>query len=655
MFLLITLILNGLVWVRYQNLYRNHLELRQATVRSTYDGIVNTFRLVSQTIAEEVLLQEEVTELVNAIVTSQGKERNYYRGLLFRKLSPMYSRISQHSIRQLHFHFPDSRSMLRFHAPHKADDDLTPFRPSVWIANEQQREVHGYESGRIVHGFRHVYPLSCRGIPIGSVEISNSFQQIYQELLKHSSEDDSQFHFIMRKEDLWHKLSVGQKEGYHPSELHSGYLCESSQADSYNKPGGAVMESEQLRALQRHLQNHPELKPGIESGEDFILTTGWQKNIYTILFLSIKNVSGQHAAYLLSIHPEPYLKALRSNMGLQFIIAALFAAILTFFQMRLVRAREERRNATDFLQTLSEHMGEGLYATDKQGDITFMNQEAARLLGHSVDEALHKNAHQLFHVDDSQHQEQGCPILHSILSNHTFAQQQNFFQPKQGQPIPVELTCTPIRNMGEITGTITLFHDISLRHRQELELEEAQQRLKKANRSLAKLAHIDGLTAVANRRLFDQTLKSLWKIACRNRKQLSILMMDIDHFKAYNDTYGHLQGDECLRKVAAVIQKACLRPEDFVARYGGEEFVVLLPDTDLSDACHVAKRICANLQQQKIAHTGSPVAGILTISIGVCSLQPDITSDPQILIDCADGRLYQAKDAGRNRVCSSDS
>lgn len=186
------------------------------------------------------------------------------------------------------------------------------------------------------------------------------------------------------------------------------------------------------------------------------------------------------------------------------------------------------------------------------------------------------------------------------------------------------------------------------------ELEEAQRGLQEANLKLSRLAHLDALTGTGNRRYFDQILTSLWKGAWRNKKSLAILMIDVDHFKFYNDTYGHPRGDVCLCKIAHTIQHACLRPEDVVVRYGGEEFVALLPETTLSDAHHVAERIRTSLKQQKILHAGSPSGKFVTLSIGVCSMQPDSQTNEQMLIDCADHRMYHAKQCGRDQVCSSD-
>lgn len=653
LFVSIMLVLNGLVWLRYQNLFNTHMELRQATFNSTLDGIVNTFGLVSQTIAEELLLQDDITSLVHEIVTTQGDRRNRARGLLYRRLDPLYQRISRHSIRQLHFHYPDGRSMLRFHLPGKADDDLLPFRTSVRLANRERRQVHGYESGKVIHGFRHVYPLSYEGRDIGTVEVSNSFKQIYQELIEHVTAD-SQYHFIMLKSDFWHKLAAGQKEFYHPSVLSSDYMCENGQIHQYGSRKELLLIEDELRGFFSKIAETNNLKEGIKTKQDFALATTWDNASYSVLFRSVKNIKNEHAAYILSIHPEPYLHALKKNRMIQFMVALGFASFIVFFQRKLSRTREQQQRTNEFLQTLTEHMGQGLYTTDSKGMLTHINQEASRILGYTPEECMDKDAHELFHINDPQHQDQGCPILGAILNDETCEQQKSSFRLKDGRQIPVELTCTPLKEMNKIVGTITLFHDISIRDRHERELKDTQQRLEKANRHLTKLAHIDGLTSLANRRLFDQTLAMLWKVNARKKTPLALLMIDIDYFKAYNDYYGHLQGDDCLQNVAAIIRKACFRPDDFVARYGGEEFSVLLPDTNLEDATQVAKRISTNLAQKNLVHNASPLGQRITVSIGVCSFIPESEANQQTLIDCADNSLYAAKQEGRNRICARE-
>lgn len=167
---------------------------------------------------------------------------------------------------------------------------------------------------------------------------------------------------------------------------------------------------------------------------------------------------------------------------------------------------------------------------------------------------------------------------------------------------------------------------------------------------LSKLAYIDGLTGIANRRSLDETLANEWSRCARSRSPLALLMIDIDHFKAYNDLYGHQKGDACLKSVAAALSGCMARPHDVVARYGGEEFVCLLPECDLAGARVVAERLCGAVFGKAIVHGKSPVASVVTISIGVACGMPEIGTEPAVLVEQADAHLYGAKKAGRNCV-----
>ena len=176
---------------------------------------------------------------------------------------------------------------------------------------------------------------------------------------------------------------------------------------------------------------------------------------------------------------------------------------------------------------------------------------------------------------------------------------------------------------------------------------------KNAQMALQSLATCDGLTGIANRRAFDERLGIEWSRAARDRQPLSLLMLDVDFFKRYNDNYGHQQGDECLRKVASAMADAVFRPADLSARYGGEEFVVLMPNVSANGAAAVAERVCAAIAELGIPHAHSDVAGHVTASIGVATLQPDAGVPPESLVAAADSALYMAKDSGRNRVVVS--
>jgi len=163
-------------------------------------------------------------------------------------------------------------------------------------------------------------------------------------------------------------------------------------------------------------------------------------------------------------------------------------------------------------------------------------------------------------------------------------------------------------------------------------------------------ASTDGLTGIPNRRHFDQALEREWKSAIRRKSPISLILTDIDYFKVYNDHYGHLPGDECLRTVGQTLVSGARRPSEIVARYGGEEFACVLPDTDLAGARHVARELLERVRALRLPHAGSQVADHITLSLGVASLVPDVGEPPSLLIEKADAQLYHAKKSGRNQV-----
>ncbi len=181
-------------------------------------------------------------------------------------------------------------------------------------------------------------------------------------------------------------------------------------------------------------------------------------------------------------------------------------------------------------------------------------------------------------------------------------------------------------------------------------VRERTEQLEKANSELKKISNTDGLTGISNRRYFNQQLLSHWRHHQRKKKSISLILCDIDFFKQYNDTYGHLAGDECLKNVAQVIDQSVSRPHDFVARYGGEEFVIILPETDSNGALCVARKLTMAVNDLKIIHTDSRVSPFITLSMGIASTVPDHKGEATMLVLLADKALYQSKKEGRNRI-----
>ncbi len=204
--------------------------------------------------------------------------------------------------------------------------------------------------------------------------------------------------------------------------------------------------------------------------------------------------------------------------------------------------------------------------------------------------------------------------------------------------------------LARVRSVLALKRETDRRRIQSEKLEALFRQLAEANAKLKRQSLVDGLTGVENRRSFDEHVARLHGMAVRDHTPLGLIFIDIDFFKLYNDTYGHILGDECLKLVAKSIKESLNRQGDIIARYGGEEFVVLLSGTDIKGALITAERIRANVEAKKLEHSASTVSKYVTISLGVASVLPARGSNMHDIVDLADKALYRAKEAGRNRV-----
>ncbi len=239
-------------------------------------------------------------------------------------------------------------------------------------------------------------------------------------------------------------------------------------------------------------------------------------------------------------------------------------------------------------------------------------------------------------------------LLGTIYPEHTipeggrgFSAENWCVMPKLGNQLYLAIDAGPIHDEdGELIAVVETLRDMTDQ--------------KRAETALKTLAASDGLTGLANRRTFDQTLATEWSRAIRTKKPLSMLLADVDHFKLYNDLHGHQQGDECLRAVASVVGNNALRPADLSARYGGEEFAIIMPETDHIGAREVAKRLRGVLASLHLIHGATGAARDVTLSIGIATQIPCSDVGADWLLRQADQALYAAKNTGRNRVVSAD-
>ena len=246
------------------------------------------------------------------------------------------------------------------------------------------------------------------------------------------------------------------------------------------------------------------------------------------------------------------------------------------------------------------------------------------------------------------------PVIFISASNEPFDKVKAF---KEGgndyitKPFNIDEVIVRVENQLQICRLKAELQRKNARLEQELLMRESiEKKLLDLNEQLSKLAAVDGLTQIANRRTFDDFFTREWQRGQRDKQPLSLIICDIDYFKLYNDNFGHLLGDICLKKVAKTIANTVMRPADLVARYGGEEFAVILPQTPAHNALQVAKAIGQEIEKLAIPHPKSQVSDYLSLSLGVSCAIPQPKYTKKQLLVAADKALYQAKKQGRNRA-----
>ncbi len=289
-----------------------------------------------------------------------------------------------------------------------------------------------------------------------------------------------------------------------------------------------------------------------------------------------------------------------------------------------------------------------LSIADFEGRFVKLNPAWQQTLGYPLAELEGRRFVELVHPDD---REATLAAAAALAAGERVVDFTNRYRAADGGYRYIEWHSVSVPEAGLLYGAA---RDVTEQRLTQDRLRELNDRLLAQAELLHAQAYVDGLTSVANRRRFDEALAAEWRRCRREGLPLALLMIDIDHFKRFNDRYGHQAGDEALKAVAAALKAELGRPYDLVARYGGEEFVCLLPDSDLAGAVVVGEALRAAVEGLGIAHDASSVAAVVTVSVGAAVRVPDGDGDPERLLAAADAALYAAKQGGRNRVCSAE-
>lgn len=325
-----------------------------------------------------------------------------------------------------------------------------------------------------------------------------------------------------------------------------------------------------------------------------------------------------------------------------FIVTTMLALYLTEVSMaKSTRMRLGLEASETRFRLLAEASRDVIVLAGLNGERKYVSPAATELLGWTQDELLGRDYVSITHPED-------IPRIEKLLSDCREGCDTGSLsyrcRKKDGTYLWLESNIRLFRDAAtnEPAGFVYILRDIS-------ERKIAEDKLQDAFHTVEQLAMVDGLTGVANRRLMDETLKREWMRAARDGTSLSLLLIDVDHFKLYNDLYGHLAGDACLQAIATAIQARLRRPPDMLARFGGEEFVIILPNTPAAGAEVMSQTILKAVEACALAHCGSPY-GAVTVSLGCATMVASMENSAKDLLKAADDAMYRAKTNGRNQI-----
>lgn len=454
---------------RWQEKQRLRLAEQTSVAATTYRASVAMFHLTTETFIRHVVQRPEVLEIFARGQSGPERQRSLARGALYRLLAPAYADLDRHGIHQLHFHTPDNRSFLRFHAPDKFDDELSKIRPSVRMVNADSQAVFGFEIGRHGLGFRYLYPLLYHGRHIGSVETGVTFRAISDAMT--GIDPGREYLLTLRRDLVERKIFSEQRSLYIDSPVHAAFLIEDP---ALNIPGAPPSSSPVLRQLNEQLRLRPEVQSGMLTGEPFSLALTDDSDDWAISFVPARNISGENVAYLIAYSRIPEFAELRREHHLSQALLSLVLAGLASLSWRLLTVHRTLRRDARQLQAITETIADGLYVMNRRGEIVLVNPAFGKILGYQHDEILGRVGHDLFHVHAGSYEmpQAECPIILATQAGGVYHGEE-LFRHKNGQLLTVELDCQPLHLADGTAGSVTAFRDISERKAAQLRLLES--------------------------------------------------------------------------------------------------------------------------------------------------------------------------------------
>ncbi len=596
------------------------------TLDTHYKLLLQTQKENASTMSQDILGIDEITKIMQEAQASTNLEKVALREELHRLVDKKYQLMKQKGVLQFQFVFPNNESFYRAHKPSKFGDNLTDVRADFKYVNETKTPIRGFVQGKVAHGFRNTFPLfDSKKNHIGAMEISFSSDR-FQWYLNRVSNIHS--HLLIKKDifdsEIWKRDDLALK--YHQSVEDKNYML--SLGDTHSKLKCIKENKKRLKPAKEVIDSH------MLQGKTFAVYVDsmiYDGHIDVVSFFPVQGIDRKTVAWIVSYEESEIIESLLLNKLILKILSLLLSLLMIYFIIKQINAKKDLQEQHKLLNDIINLTDEIMFITNFK-EVRFANTKFKDVFNTSRIKTLKEsdthNVLDIFQeVDGYLHKGllENDELFISLLLRTAPEKRmvtlldENF----QARVFKIDVTKTEDKQ-----NCLVTLADITKIREQQIIVERK--------------AYIDGLTNVYNRNKFDEIFGSEIQCSKRYKSPLSIALLDIDKFKDFNDTYGHLIGDEVLVTLAQTVNSH-VRETDTFARWGGEEFVVLFKNTSSDDA----KNISGKLKNYIEENTHS-IAGKITASFGVTEYQEGDTL--KSMFERCDKALYLAKENGRNRV-----
>ncbi|MEA3289797.1 MAG: diguanylate cyclase [Campylobacterota bacterium] len=634
----ILLVIAVYFYLKYERTSKQKEYLLTITKQYTqdYNVLYDQYKTISNIIFETKINKQEVKSIFKDALIDSKEKKDKTRKKLYLYLQTTYGLLQKYNIKQLHFHLKNNESFLRFHKPERFGDDLSEVRATVKYVNEHKKPIDGFEEGRIYNGYRFVYPLFFEDEYLGSVEVSFSTLAMNIELMENFNVVGK---FLILKEIVDKKVFEKERSNYSSSQFKDFYFEKKIEdaLEKYNTKKITLSVSDKTKSI---------IEKKVKDKKSFSVYDEKSNSIMT--FIKIQNPLTNDVVGMYVLRSEStYIMALMKNCMRLFGGTVLFLIVVMFFVYRvrndkirlsmLVKKktkelRKSKRKMEEYIRLVDENIITS--STDLNGRITYASEAFSKVSGYTKDELI-GTCHNIIRSPDMP--DTLFESMWSTIEDNKTWQGEIKNIKKDGTPYWVEASISPNYNEeGEKIGYTAIRQDIT------------------DKKIIEDISITDGLTNIFNRRHFNNIFPKIINSAKRHNELVSFIILDIDYFKQYNDTYGHQKGDEVLKSVANTIQSTLKRADDYCFRLGGEEFGVIFKVEKYEQSVMFANTIRSNIEALYIEHNQNSASSYITASVGlICKSAKDIKNMDEVYND-SDKLLYQAKNNGRNRVVSNN-